>query len=269
MKRCWIAALSLISFFAFMAACDSSGDDSAADPGSSSGAPQFGSAVIDSSGGTVQSNDGKVRVSFDEGVLDEETPVSIESQSGDHSDLLTDLYTLEPSGMTFDSPVSINFILDKEYETGSVAVARFDSGSPEVLDNSSHWGNAVRVELNSFSTYGAVSVSSSPELTDRCEEVTVGGKPCNDENADEACTKFPDLPGTSEAAFDSSIDFVPDYLCVCEQGDATFGNMRACWNEQCQGPGPPCRQACENADMGEWTGDCYHPTLEEYKAASR
>ncbi len=271
MRRCWIPTLSFIMCFSMTVACDSetesSDDDSPTEPGGSSESTQFGSGAIGASGGAVQSDDGHLRLTFPEGALDDETEVSIESRSGDHSDLISELYELEPSGVPFDPPVRVSFLLDKKYEDGTVAVARFDSGSPEILEGSSHWGEGVHVELSSFSTYGAVSADASPELSDRCEEVTVGGKPCTNENADEACTKFPDLPGTSEASFDDSVDFVPDYVCVCEQGDATFGNMRACWNEECQGPGPPCTQACEDDNKGAWTGDCYHPTLEQYRAA--
>jgi len=276
MKGLFVRSLPLITLIALTVACDaepgSTGDDSSPPSGNSSGSIQYGSGVIGPDGGEVHSAGGSLRLSFAEGTLQDDTQVRIEGRPGDHDDLVSKLYELEPSGVSFDPPVGVTIMIEglDAYKTDTVAVARFDSGSPEILEQSHHWGEGVAVELASFSTYGAVSVDpspESPELSERCEAVSVGGKPCAGDDAGQVCTNFPDLPSTSEAAFDSSIDFVPDYLCVCEQGDVSFGNMRACWAGECQGPEPPCTQACEDQNMGAWTGDCYHPTVEEYKAA--
>lgn len=280
LSRFSIGSCLLIKILALTIACGSgtgaSDDNASHAPANTSESIQYGTGVVGPEGGEVHSLGGELRLRFAEDTFDDQTPISIESRPGDHNDLISELYELQPSGMTFDPPVSVTLMVEglHAYTTNTVALARFDSGSAEILEQSHHWGEGVDVELTRFSSYGAVSLESlrggtSPELSERCEEVSVGGRPCTGDDAAEVCTNFPDLPGTSEASFDSSIDFVPDYLCVCEQGDVSFGTMRTCWAGECQGPEPPCTQACEDQDMGEWTGDCYHPTVEEYRAARR
>lgn len=77
---------------------------------------------IGSEGGLVVSEDGRLALEIPAGALDEAVDISIEVMAGPEGSA-SDLYVIEPMGLTFERPVVVTFDYDEEILDGADAEA--------------------------------------------------------------------------------------------------------------------------------------------------
>ncbi len=223
-SRWWLPALGLLALG--LSACDS---DSEAGPSVTETVPV--------TGGEVAIPDGRARLVIPPGALaqDQEITVTVVSGSG-VSNLATDLIELGPTGLVFQTPVTLVIPVPAGVATEGLYLAKLIGGQP-VAVTGSRFSTATRElqgELTSFSRYGGFKPATPDDIADcrDCAETYCGPQV-------EACNAQPDCQDILGCIDNCIPTGAAPETCfeTCRaqdpEGHALFDTMMSCAMQHC------------------------------------
>ncbi len=185
--------------------------------------------AIGPKGGRIVSADGTAALRFAPGALVRETEITMRVKREPRPRLVSPIYELGPTGITFAAPVSLTISVDAG-GSSSLVLANIDTAAPSAVHDSTQLDaeRAVRGTLQHLSSYGVF------ETAGLCADKACGAR-CSICDADDAgclSAEGANVCGPSGRCEAAAAGLCPPSPCGC---DADCPDNELCWDGVCDG----------------------------------